>query len=69
MNKLSASDFSLISNENDIDKAIFILTNVIHVTYEVSFPLQQCSRKRFKDKKWLNKELKDQIKMKKLSIF
>ena len=61
------TDWSPIYNSDNIDESINYLVNTIKDLSNVNFPLVRCSRRNFKDKPWLNKDLKDSI-LKKRSI-
>lgn len=54
---------------NDLDGMLDFLINTIEELSNVNMPLTRCSRKKFKDKSWINNELKKKIKHKNSLFF
>ena len=66
---LAAVDWSCIYNCSSLDESVSILTDVLSNHYNTCFPLVRCSRKSFRDKNWINKELKKRISVKNRLFF
>ena len=63
-NDLARTDWTSINNCISLDDGIATLTNTLSDLSDKHFPLTRCSRKNFKDKCWINKELKEYISVK-----
>ena len=51
-------DWSCIYNCSSVDDSVLMLTNILVNHSNTCFPLVRCSRKCYKDKNWINKDLK-----------
>ena len=63
-NMHSNIDWSFAYNTDSVDVAVTCLTRILTDLANKCFPLVLCSRKSFKDKPWMNKELKKYITIK-----
>ena len=61
---MSMIDWSVIFNLDPLDDTVIKFTEILTHTFDKCFPLVKCSRKKFKDKCWVTKDLNRQITIK-----
>ena len=63
-NALMQIDWSQIYDSNNINESVSFLTDSINTLSNLAFPLVRCSRRNYRDKYWVNEDLKQKIRLK-----